>query len=153
MVKNGIRIFMGICPSLFLIFILTGCGSRIRAYLHPEGDLAAVKKVAVIPLANFSNDRFAGERVTHALVTELLIHTDLTIVEEGEVNRLLKEAGVQLAGEQDMSKAVDAAKLKKLKESLGIQAVFIGSVDQYEMVRIGAESYPLFTFLVRVVLV
>ena len=151
MVKKKNRRFINLCLWLFSLLILSGCGSALRVYLHPGGDLSALQKVAVIPLANFSNDRFAGERVTHALITELLIRTDFIVVEEGEVNRVLKEAGVKLIEEPDTGKVFDIAKLKKLKESLGVQAIFLGSVDQYDMVRIGAETYPLVTLNVRLV--
>ena len=113
MVKKKNRRFINLCLWLFSLLILSGCGSALRVYLHPGGDLSALQKVAVIPLANFSNDRFAGERVTHALITELLIRTDFIVVEEGEVNRVLKEAGVKLIEEPDTGKVFDIAKLKK----------------------------------------
>ena len=73
------------CYLLIIVLIfLCGCGSALRVYLHPQTDIGGIKKVAVVPFSNFSADHFAGERVTNAFITELLIRTNVEIVEEGE---------------------------------------------------------------------
>ncbi|MBI3008693.1 MAG: hypothetical protein HYY56_04170 [Candidatus Omnitrophica bacterium] len=138
------------CYLLIIVLIfLCGCGSALRVYLHPQTDIGGIKKVAVVPFSNLSADHFAGERVTNAFITELLIRTNVEIVEEGELVKGLKEIGIDHGSGVNLEKSLDVAKLQKLGKSLGAQGIVLGSVDQYDMVRIGAESYPVITLTVR----
>jgi len=140
------------CYMFVIILIsLCGCGSTLRVYLHPQTDIGGLKKVAVIPFSNLSADHFAGERVTNAFITELLIKTNVEIVDEGELSKGLKDVGIDLGSASNLQKSLDVDKLQKLGKSLGVHGIVMGSVDQYDMARIGTESYPVITLTVRLV--
>ena len=136
---------------VIILISLCGCGSTLRVYLHPQTDIGGLKKVAVIPFSNLSADHFAGERVTNAFITELLIKTNVEIVDEGELSKGLKDVGIDLGSASNLQKSLDVDKLQKLGKSLGVHGIVMGSVDQYDMARIGTESYPVITLTVRLV--
>jgi len=126
---------------------LSGC-SGPRTYIHPEADVSYIKTVAVVPFASSSGDRLAGDKVRDLIINELLMANKFDVVEPGEVNRALLELGM---GKKGMNGGVDLPSLKKLGVSLKAQAVIIGDVREYGMVRTAADSYPVVGITVRLV--
>lgn len=113
-----------------LVFIVGCSGSTIR-YINPSANFSYIKKIAVLPFNNLSDDRFAGERVRSALVIDLMSRETFEVIEQGEVTKVLgtifREAGI----EEGRAVSVDKETLKLIGEKLSVQAVILGSVDEY----------------------
>jgi len=83
---------------LLLPILFYGCGGTTIRYLNPTANFSHIKKVAVAPFSNFSDDRYAGEKVINALTIELLSRYAFDVIEHGEVSKALsfiKEGGFE----------------------------------------------------------
>lgn len=131
-----------------LLTMLLGCGSNLRLYIHEEADFGYLEKIAVLPFVNLTNHQFASEKITDCFITELLIAGKFDIVDSGEVVKIIRENGVVF---NEQNKDMDLATIKKIGEKLGVQAIIIGSVAQYEMVTISQEQYPAISINTRLI--
>ncbi len=124
----------------FIAILLVGCSAKVVRYVNPEANFSYIKRVAVLPFNNFSSDRFAGEKVRTAIMVELLSRGVFDVVEEGEVNKVvsmvLRTAGAVEGGVFEP----DRETIKMLGERLGVQAVIVGSVEEYGGGREGVVS-------------
>lgn len=122
--------------------LLAGCASGPRLYVNSAADLAYYKKIAVLPFANLSNERFAGERVMRGFVTELTMAERYQIVDPGEFLSALDKIG----GLPGSSGIVDPAKLKDAATQVGANAVLRGAVTEFRMERSGTSEIPVVAF-------
>jgi hypothetical protein len=94
--------FVTLLIALLLFFI--NC-SGPSTFINKEADWTFYKKIGVLPFVNLSPDRFAGEKVQSAFITELYLTTKFDVVEPGEFNarvaEVLKSTGAQIS--QDLS--------------------------------------------------
>lgn len=108
-----------------------GCGGSTIRYINPSANFSYIKRVAILPFNNLGDDRYAGERVRSAFTIDLMSREVFEVVEQGEVTKALggifREAGV----EEGRAVPVDKETLKLIGEKLSIQAVILGSVDEY----------------------
>ena len=130
--------------ALTLLVVLAGCAAPLH-FMHPTYDFSIVKKVAVLPLENLTQDQLAGERVRKAVIAELLAAGVLDVVEPGQVNRALTQANIQSVT------AISAEDFKKLGATLGVQAFFLGSLDVYDRINVGGGTFPDVTITLRAV--
>lgn len=123
-----------------------GCGSIVSnsVYTHEQFDLAAVKKVAVVPFQNFSSEPRAGDRVLGIFHSELLSARLFQVVDPAQTTEFLKTAKLEGA-------TLSGSDLKKCKEGLGLDAVVLGSVDEYAMQTVGGDTFPVVTISARLV--
>lgn len=133
------------CMMLLATVFLTGCRSTPTKYIHPNADLAAIKKVAVLPFENLTEDRSAGDKLQKIFLVELLSLQVFDVVEPGQVTKVLKTENI--AGPD----ALSPADLKRVGEALGSDGIFIGSVVDFEESRIGATPAPLVTIQLRLI--
>jgi curli biogenesis system outer membrane secretion channel CsgG len=151
------KIISNIFWILFFVLLLfvIGCGATSRVFIHPNTDMGYIKRVAVIPFENLTNEKYAGEKVSQVFLSEMLIAKDFDIVEPGEVTKALQS--VQATGNSsglfgpEGASNLDLVKLQKITSQLNCQALVIGSVTSYEMVRVGQEQYPQISLNVRLV--
>jgi TolB-like protein len=130
-----------------MLVILAGisCGNP-EVFLHPEADPEFYETVGVVPFQTLASDRTAGQKLTIAFATELIISQKFRVVEMGTFRGILKdEIGASRASAGELT----PEELKKIGEAAGIQGVFEGTVRDFEMVRIGQDSFPLITLEVR----
>ncbi len=118
--------------ALLLIFFVIGCKGSVIRYINPEANFSYIKKVAVLPFNNMSNDKFAGERVRNTLTVDLLSRGVFDVMERGEVTKVMGLVFRAAGFEEGSAVEVDKETLKLLGERLGVQAVILGSVDEYE---------------------
>ena len=119
-----------IIPVLFVL-IAAGCTREVVRYINPEANFSYIKKVAILPFNNLSDDRFAGEKVRSAITVDLLSRGVFDVVEQGEVNKVTSLVLRAAGAEEGMVTELDRETLKLLGERLGVQAVILGSVDEY----------------------
>jgi TolB-like protein len=118
----------------------SACGKKLppTQFINPNFDFAFVEKVAVLPLLNLSSDRSAGVTATRLLITELLSTGAVDVVEPGEVQAALDRIA---AGQRTPT----TEEVIELGQTLGVQAVVLGSVNQSESLRSGTVSIPVVT--------
>ena len=125
--------------SILLVFISTGCAGKAEIpsfYINPDVDFSFVKRVAVLPLDNLTNEKFAADAVRHVVISELLASGLVDVVVPGDavaaVDNLKLKPGQSLNAEQ----------IKALGKSLKVQAVILGAVEKYGETRMGNISAP-----------
>ena len=123
---------------LALWFVACAGGMKPTQFTNPRFDFAFVERAAVLPLENLTRDRQAGVRVTRILITELLSSGALDVVEPGEVQAALDR--IPRTGE-----TFSSDQLIGLGKTLGVQAIFVGTVTQSETIRAGSTSVPTVT--------
>jgi TolB-like protein len=118
-----------ITPLLAAAALLACSGSG--RYVHPSADLGAAKIVAVLPFENLSSDKLAGERVQKIFFTVLLESGAFEVMEPGHVLQTVRRIQIDPG-----SMSVDD--IKKLGQQLKVQALFLGTVIEYDDGRVGA---------------
>ncbi len=122
-----------LCLALLSLILLYGCGGgQMVVYVNPAADLSFVKKVAILPFNNFSEDRYAAEKVRNLVTVALLSRGVFDVVEQGEVRKVLNT--VVFPGKEVEEGAVlelDKETIRLIGEGLNVQAIIIGSVDEY----------------------
>jgi len=116
-------------------FLGSGC-RHAMTYVHPDVDFSYIKRVAVAPLVNLTNDKFAGTKVMNVVATDILRRGVFDVVEFGEVTRVFREEG--LRDPEMLGKDLLARAGRRLK----IEAVIAGSVMEYGASRAAGSSFP-----------
>lgn len=139
------RIIHKNCVFVFLALILTltvmmGCSSNTvsRSYVRDNTDLRLVERVAVLP---FEGAARAG-RIRELAITQLLASDTFDVVDKGRVDIVLKREG--------LGALIDEFSVRRLGESLDVQAVLLGSVEQNRETR-GSSSFPELTLTLRLI--
>lgn len=115
---------------LSIVFLLSGTAcSGGNVYHDPMMDFSGIQSVAVMPLQNYSTDRYASDRVRDAFMTSLLATGSLYVVPPGEVERGLSRARV---GNPFAPSSDD---VKQLGAILKVNAVITGTIREYGQLR------------------
>jgi len=106
---------------------LIGCAEQ-PALMNAER-LSGVKTLAVLPFedAPGSYGRNSGTAVCGFITSEMVMQNRYRLVERSKLRSLLDEQDLQVS---DLTNPQTAARVGKL---LGVQAVIVGSVSQYDM--------------------
>jgi hypothetical protein len=93
-----------------------------------------LRSVSVMPFANLTNDKLAGERVRDTFMTSLLATGVVYVIPSGEVARGISR--VRVANPADPN----GEEISKLAAMLKVDAVITGVVREYREVRSGQAS-------------
>jgi hypothetical protein len=129
-------------PVLFLaLIVVSGCRSNGAPTYHISEDIdfSFYKKVAVMPLDNLTNEKYAGDIVRQVVVSEILASGLLDVVVPGEVMNAVNELGIKTVT------SLNATEIKSLGNALGVEAIIMGSVEEYGMVKAGSATAPQVT--------
>ena len=131
---------LGLLLLVPLAALFLACGGNMEPtqFTNPNIDFSFVQRVAVLPFENLSGDQQAGLRATRLMVTELLASGAVDVVEPGEVEGALARLGVQ-------RRKPSVEEIVALGESLGVQALILGTVAQSEVLRSGSVGMPVVT--------
>lgn len=99
-------------------------------------DFGYVKRVAVLPLDNLTNEKYAGEIVRQVVISELLASGLVDVVVPGEVIAAIQK--LRLKPEESLN----AEQIKAVGKDLKVQAVILGSVGKFGEARVGNISAP-----------
>lgn len=123
---------------LLLLGLLAGCRTDQAGslYLHPNADWSLYTRVAVLPLENLTTERFAAERVREVLNVEINAQGLMEAVDLGEVNRMVRTQGIVNVSE------VGPAEALAVGQQLGVQALLLGSVMEFDERRVGTITTP-----------
>lgn len=120
--------------------ILINCGCKTATettyHLTEDVDLSLIKKVAVLPLDNLTNEKFASDAVRQVVITELLLTNIVDVALPGDTVAAVDKAGVRSVS------SISAEKIKEIGKSLKVQAVILGAVEKYGEMRSGSFTAP-----------
>lgn len=140
------RLRLPLAALLILLAGITGCSSSMRLYVNPDADMSYYTTVAVAPFTNFSGERYAGQRVSRAFLTELMISRRFNVVSEGDYTSALDRVG---GGTPNEAGLYDPAKLRSAATEVKATGVIVGTVTEYQTQRIGGSASPVLTFDVQ----
>ncbi|MBI5826354.1 MAG: hypothetical protein HZB22_01280 [Deltaproteobacteria bacterium] len=133
-----------------LVAIITGCGGGTVKYINPSANLSYIKKIAILPFNNFSEDKYAGEKVRSALTIDLMSRHVFDVMEQGEVSKVLGMIFREEGFEEGRAVQMDKEMVKMVGEKLGVQAVILGSVNDFSSSR-GGSSNNVVSISVRMI--
>jgi hypothetical protein len=121
---------------LFILVAMVACTTSgiSENYHDPEMDFSALRTIAVMPFANLTNDKQAGQRVRDTFMTSLMATGVVYVIPAGEINRGILRT--KLANPISPS-GEDIAKLSSLVKA---DAVMTGVVREFSVVRSGQAS-------------
>ncbi len=120
--------------AAFVGILFAGCATVTDVYHDPNMDFGAIQTVAVMPLANFTRDSVAAERVRDVFMNKLLATEALYVLPVGEVSRGISRA--EIANPMTPS----PEEIVKLGALIKAQAIITGAVREYGEVRSGTTS-------------
>lgn len=131
------RSYLSLSIFCLLMVFMSGCSSSssMKQYLRPDTDFRAIKAVAVLPLENFSSDKYAGGKIRSKVIIELLSR-GIDVIEPGEVAMALRELRVRSI---DSIRTEDIQVMEKM---LNVNAVIRGSVEAFGISKGITVSYP-----------
>jgi hypothetical protein len=137
--KRGFKNFRGNAKGIlglfgFLAFVVLfmGCSAtKPKQYVRKDASFQNIKKVAVLPFNNLTDDRYAGEKFRNAVVIEVLERGLFDVAEPGEVNKVAQNVFRELGLKEGALVALDVESIQRISERLGVQALLIGTVESY----------------------
>ncbi len=165
--RTKIVLWVSLC-SAFLIILYIGCsGVGInQVYVNPNMNFNFIKKVAVLPFDNLSQDRFAGKKFREIFVTTLLASETIDVPELGDVMKALQVQGMVLAdlslpGQEIIPEpsplikiktdSISSEMAKNIGQALGVQGIILGTVDEFSLIRSTSGSYPEVSVTMRMI--
>lgn len=139
------RRFTVAATAAVLLGVLAGCGGGMTTFLHHEYNFGFIERVAIVPMDNLSDDRGAGARATHVLLTEVLAAEVFDVVEPGEVSNALSRQGLIRTAEMTKEQIINVGR------ELNVQALFLGVVTESSTLRGGTSSVAKVTLAIRLV--
>jgi TolB-like protein len=122
--------------------LLAGCSTTSKTqFLHENADLGAITKVAVLPFENVTGERSAAEKVQKIFYLELLSLDVFEVAEPGSVGRSVRAADIP---------TLTPADFQRIGKELGVDAVFTGSIVDFEESK-SAGGAPELTLQLRLV--
>ncbi len=125
---------IALCSLLFL-YACAGGGTP-SFYIRQDYDFSYIKKVAVLPLDNLTNEKFAADAVRQVVICELLSTGLMDVAVPGEAEAAVDKLGVRSV------RALNAEQIKTMGSALKVQAVIFGAVDKFGEARFGNISAP-----------
>lgn len=124
-----------IIVALLLLSLAACAGSTSSSSYHdPNMDFSALRTIAVMPFANLTRDKLAGERVRDTFVNNLLSTGALYVIPSGEVARGISRSGIV------NPVAPSSEEITKLAAIIKADAVITGVLREYGAVRSGTAS-------------
>jgi hypothetical protein len=126
--------------AILILFIIPGCRSAVPTYhISEDIDFSFFKKAAVMPLDNLTSEKFAGDIVKQVVISELLASGLVDIVIPGEVLIAIKSLGIKSIT------SLSTEEIRALGKALNVEAIIMGSVQEYGEVKVGSSSAPQVT--------
>lgn len=135
------------CLLLLLPVLLIACTTTNipESYHDPEMDFSALRTVGVMPFANLTNNKLAGERVRNSFMTSLLATGVVYVIPAGEVARGISRLGLVNPATPSPE---DVAKIAAIIKA---DAVITGVLTEYGEVRSGSTTANVIAFNVQMI--
>ena len=133
---------------LMLVTVTVGCSRAFGPKVlisPPAPSLANIRRVAIAPIENLSEEPNAGKRVTGIFLARYF-NADITeVVEPSNVESFLLKARVRSFSE------LDTETIRSLGTELNVQALILGSLHEYQYRQGGNSQVPVVGLSIRVV--
>lgn len=139
--------FVRLLAVVAMLAAVAGCAAPMRVFVNRQADMTLYQKVVVVPFTNLSGDPYAGNRVTRAFTTELVIADRFQFVDPAQLTGELDRVG----GAPDAYGQIDANKLRDVATRLQATAYIRGAVSEYSLVHTPTAEYPVISFDVEMV--
>ncbi len=117
---------LGLATALVVLCSLAaGCGPRASQYIREDVDFSFIRRVAIFPFYNLTQDTFAAQRVQSIFVTEVLKTGQVEVADRGETLAIVSE--MKIAPDRVMS----PEQVMELGKRLQVDGVFFGTVEEY----------------------
>ncbi len=128
-------IFVGI---LFIVCISFGCGGKGTPafYINQDIDFSFIKRVAVLPLDNLTNEKFAADAIRQVVISELLASGLVDVACPGDAIAAIENLRLK------QGQSPSAEQIKAIGKALKVQAVILGAVNKFGEIREGNISAP-----------
>ncbi|HBR16776.1 MAG: hypothetical protein A3G39_04525 [Deltaproteobacteria bacterium RIFCSPLOWO2_12_FULL_43_16] len=132
--------------ALFLISLLLIAGCTVSAKpVQPSDAGKKIKKIAVLPFYNMSGQKDAGKIVANVFVTEMFKSGRFRVEEPGNVVQFMIQERMDTIGE------IEIERLKILGKRLSVDAVVVGTVEEFDDGRGGAYPSPIVSITARMI--
>lgn len=132
--------------ALFLISLLLISGCAVSAKSVQSSDAGKrIKKIAVLPFYNMSRQKDAGKIVANVFVTEMFKSGRFRVEEPGNVVQFMIQERMDTIGE------IEIERLKILGKRLSVDAVVVGTVEEFDDGRGGAYPSPTVSITARMI--
>lgn len=129
-----------LASTIFILFMISGCRSAVPTYhISEDIDFSFFKKIAVMPLDNLTNEKFAGDIVKQVVISELLASGLVDVVIPGDVLNAIKSLGIKSIT------SLSTEEIRALGKALNVEAIIMGTVHEYGEVKVGTSSAPQVT--------
>lgn len=123
------------------VLLLTSSGcvsttSSTQTFLREGVDLGYVKRVAILPFENNTQDEYAGLRVRDITATQIMAMGLFDVVDKGVVDSALSEMGIAA------NTPLDVPIVKQLAQRLNVESFVTGTINNIGENRQGSFSYP-----------
>lgn len=135
-------------PSVFVllsVFFASSCGVHSGRVAAPSPEVSKVKKVAILPFSSLSGKTAASETVTNIFITEIFNLGKFQVEEPGNILEFMIREGMNTLGE------IDVESLKMMSAHLGLDAVIVGTVEEYDEGRTRVPSVPVVSITARMI--
>lgn len=124
---------------LLLLIGVGACSSGTSSFIRTDADFSFVSRAAILPFQNLSQDLHAGTRMQSVFMASVLEQDALAMVDLGEtlnsMGKLRIPAGAALSPEQIVA----------LGKDLQVDALFMGTVEEYGIERMSNERVVVVT--------
>ena len=125
------RIFL---TAVLLIAAAACAGKPSTNYHDPSMDFASLRTIAVMPFANLTREKLAGERVRDTFFSNLMSTGAVYVIPSGELARGISRLGIVDPAEPS------SEEIAKLATVIKADAFITGVVREYGEVRSGSTS-------------
>lgn len=133
---------MSILGLLIALSFFMGCVAQSRNINQQE--TSKIKKVAVFPFYNISGRKEAGKIIANIFVAEIFKDGRYYVEEPGNILQFIIQERIDTLGE------IQIERLKILNKRFGIDAVIIGTVEEFDEAR-GGGAIPAVSIFARMI--
>jgi TolB-like protein len=121
--------------AMTLLTLPAGCATKIYHFssFFDESSVQHVKKVGVIPFYNESGRRTAGEIMTNIFILGVFQSGLFQVEEKGNIEQFLYREKIR------DTRSMKREKLKRLGKRLNLDAVFMGTVEEFKGGNVGSQ--------------
>lgn len=143
------RKFLYLLTFPLLILAIQSCALKnnndSQFYLRDQVDFGYIRKIAILPFDNLTEDKYAASRARELAITQVLSQRIFDVADKGEVDSALKDEVIR------PGQPLDPTSVKRLSQRLKVQAFLMGSVDSAGENRKGASSFSEISLSLRLI--
>lgn len=126
-------------PAILLLIFVGGCSSGPSSFVQTDADFSFVRRAAVLPFQNLSQDLHAGARMQSVFMASILERDALSMVNLGETLNAMGQLRI------GTDTALTREQIIDLGKELQVDALFLGTVEEFGMERMSNDRVYVIT--------